>query len=129
MFRPKGYKIVSEKTLKRPFRGYVHLPEGKYSTSVYVTEVKKKTGWFGKEEHCIEYTVVPDEGIPYPNHRSTLEKPVVVCLEGSTVECEGFKQALREVTEMIMKFRENNGVLGWDRDVDWNSMELNKDLY
>ena len=129
MFKPKGYKVVSEKKLKRPFRGYIILPEGKYSTSVYVTEVKKKTGWFGKEEQCIEYTVVPDKGIPYPHVSSTIEKPVVVYLESSTVECEGFKQALREVTDMIIKLRENNSVLGWDRDVDWNSLELNKDLY
>ncbi|USL89343.1 hypothetical protein vBBceHLY2_00067 [Bacillus phage vB_BceH_LY2] len=129
MIKPKGYKIVSEKKLKRPFRGYIVLEEGKYSTSVYVTEVKKIKGWFGKEENCIEYTVVPDVGIPYPHVRSTIEKPIVVYIESSTVECEGFKQALRVVTDMIIKFRENNSVLGWDRDVDWDSMELNKDLY
>lgn len=129
MIKPKGYKIVSEKKLKHPFRGYIILPEGKYPTNVYVKEITRKTGLLGKEEQYIEYTVAPDTHIPYPYEESTIANPVVGYLVYERVECEGFKQALRLVTDKILAEREKYGVLAWDRNVDWDSMELNKDLY
>lgn len=129
MFKSKGYKVVKEKKLKNPFRGYIILPEGKYATNVYVKEITRKTGLLGKEEQYIEYTVAPDMHIPYPYKDSTVAKPMVGYLVYERVECEGFKQALRIVTDKILDERDKYGVLGWDRDVDWSKMELNKDLY